>query len=714
MAYTEQPRSNISDATSSGARSGRRLDSWKEIASYLNRSEKTVRRWEENEGLPVRRLLHEKRGSVYAYSDELDIWWMSRKSQDEASTDPADSDQNLDSKYVISKPTAEPASATPSTTSAEKPKSRIKPRLAILAACSACVLVALAAVISYRWHRQQSPQEQAALTPVPFTALSGRATSPAFSPDGSRITFAWNGDPKGGAKGFDLYVKAIGSETLLRLTQHPSDWISSAWSPDGTQVVFHRMSGADSGIYVVPALGGPERKLRSTQVPSTPSAISRSSIISWSPDGKWIAFTEELPEKGAVIKTYLLSTETLETRQIPIGPQCDREGGPAFSHNGERLACWCYQNVNDEIGLYSLPFPDGKPKMIATFQAHATSGLTWSADDKRLIYSLSPYANENSAELVEVNVANGSMKRLALAGSAMLPTVSSRGDKLAYSSLSATSSIWRRDLHHPEAPGVELIPSSRAQWDAQYSSDGKRVAVQSLRSGVLGVWISNEDGSNLVQISNSTQPSGSPQWSPDGKRIAFDSLSHEGWEIYVSDLAERTPKKLVTNVSGAARPHWSHDGAWIYFESHAPGKAGLYRCPATGGDAIALSKDIDGVSPQESFDGKTVYFVSHEKNSTLKKVALPGLPGTESEVDGFPRLNNYSLWTLSAGGIYFVPDDAPRSLRYFDFATRQIHPVFEVDKDFVRGLSLSPDGRWLLYSQIGDANGDIMLIDNFH
>jgi TolB-like protein/Tfp pilus assembly protein PilF len=60
----------------------RRLDLWKEIASYLNRSEKTVRRWEEREGLPVHRLLHEKRGSVYAYTDELDAWWKSRKSQE--------------------------------------------------------------------------------------------------------------------------------------------------------------------------------------------------------------------------------------------------------------------------------------------------------------------------------------------------------------------------------------------------------------------------------------------------------------------------------------------------------------------------------------------------------------------------------------------------------------------------------------------------------
>ena len=132
-----------------------------------------------------------------------------------------------------------------------------------------------------------------------------------------------------------------------------------------------------------------------------------------------------------------------------------------------------------------------------------------------------------SDELGEVTVANGSVKQLAFAGSASQPTVSSKGDKLAYSSLSTSLKIWRRDLLHPESPAVELIPSSRAQFDAQYSPDGKRIAFASLRSGLQGVWISNDDGSNLVQISNPHYLSGSPQWSPDGNKIAFDSHSPE-------------------------------------------------------------------------------------------------------------------------------------------------------------------------------------------
>src|SRR5436190_7318194 len=56
-----------------------RLDSWKEIAGYLGRGVRTVQRWEREEGLPVHRLAHEKRGTVYAIREELAAWWDSRR-----------------------------------------------------------------------------------------------------------------------------------------------------------------------------------------------------------------------------------------------------------------------------------------------------------------------------------------------------------------------------------------------------------------------------------------------------------------------------------------------------------------------------------------------------------------------------------------------------------------------------------------------------------
>src|ERR1700733_13408683 len=90
MATGERPSPNPKARDAVGEHPGRRLDSWKEIASWFNRSEKTVRRWEEREGMPVHRQLHNKRGSVYEYPDELRDWRESRQLHDATEDEPPD------------------------------------------------------------------------------------------------------------------------------------------------------------------------------------------------------------------------------------------------------------------------------------------------------------------------------------------------------------------------------------------------------------------------------------------------------------------------------------------------------------------------------------------------------------------------------------------------------------------------------------------------
>src|SRR5512134_3519633 len=70
------PSLSASDVDASPA--GERLESWKEIATYLNRSVRTLHRWEKEEGLPVHRQLHKELGSVFAYKSELEAWSRNR------------------------------------------------------------------------------------------------------------------------------------------------------------------------------------------------------------------------------------------------------------------------------------------------------------------------------------------------------------------------------------------------------------------------------------------------------------------------------------------------------------------------------------------------------------------------------------------------------------------------------------------------------------
>lgn len=61
-----------------------------------------------------------------------------------------------------------------------------------------------------------------------------------------------------------------------------------------------------------------------------------------------------------------------------------------------------------------------------------------------------------------------------------------------------------------------------------------------------------------------------------------------------------------------------------------------------------------------------------------------------------------------------MPTGAPRSLRYSNLASGKASEILRLDKDFAEGLSVSPDGRWLLFSQVDEEYSNIMLVNYFN
>ena len=82
-----EPQSPVRDGGAAPA-PRTRLESWKEIATYLRRDVTTVQRWEKREGLPVHRHQHDRQGTVFAYATELDVWLARRQQARTTRTSP--------------------------------------------------------------------------------------------------------------------------------------------------------------------------------------------------------------------------------------------------------------------------------------------------------------------------------------------------------------------------------------------------------------------------------------------------------------------------------------------------------------------------------------------------------------------------------------------------------------------------------------------------
>ena len=162
---TEKPPENTEKP------SQRRLDSWKEIAAYLNRDVTTVQRWEKREGMPVLRHVHDKRGSVYALTEELDAWIHSRSSRTDDPEEKAECENEPKNK-----PDAEIPSVIPTSPQAAMPGPRRHLRFAL--AGLLCICLAAAAWLLFR-HRAADAGESAnepairSLAVLPLRNLSG-------------------------------------------------------------------------------------------------------------------------------------------------------------------------------------------------------------------------------------------------------------------------------------------------------------------------------------------------------------------------------------------------------------------------------------------------------------------------------------------------------------------------------------------------------------
>ena len=576
------------------------------------------------------------------------------------------------------------------------------------------------------WRTWRAQERAEPLLAVPLTTLPGVQRYPSFSPDGEHVAFTWNGPRQDNP---DIYVQQIGSGQPLRLTSDSANDFSPVWSPDGRWIAFLRTrSDARSGeLRLVAPLGGPERKLREIHLRGgldiTPPHLA------WCPDGSCVVTSDSVGE-GDPDALFAISLETAERRQLTHPkPPARGDTHPAVSPDGKWLVFRRMAGLF--VGeLYKLPLgrgmtAAGEPQRL-TLAVMDAEHPAWMPDSKEILFSA-------RSGLWRLSISGeSSPARLPFVGEyGLMPAVSRppRGrPRLVYVRSFIDANIWRVETSTPGAtaptPPTLAISSTRLEGMPQFSPDGRRVAFTSDRSGNWEIWLADPDGSNAVQLTSmGAVASGYPHWSPDGQEIVFHSNVDGQWEVYSVPAAGGKPRNLTAHPAQDALPSFSRDGKWVYFSSARTGEQhqSIWKIPASGGDAVQMTKRAS-YAPQESPDGESVYFVEAiDRPSTLWR--LPRSGGAPVRVLDGVFLANFAVLT---GGVYYIDRpsgqggthyvDLPTGetrLRYFDFATRRSTTVARNLGTVDIPLTVSSDGRTILYPRLDASINDLMLVASF-
>ena len=541
---------------------------------------------------------------------------------------------------------------------------------------------------------------------VPLAGLPGYEMNPAFSPDGNQVAFVAG---KGGDWG--IYTAVVGGDKPLRLTRNPGDRFP-AWSPDSRQIAFYRYSDDGLALYTVPALGGTEHR-----VYQGPANTWREGGLDWSPDGETLAFSENNKDKIHA-RISLLSLADFTTRPLTFPPDQCQDAYPIFSPDGSKIA-FQRANVSGTTGyIFVVPTAGGSAKQVTFEHRNKWGAPAWTQDGQELVYS--SWSPGGLTTLWRIPASGGTPRSLAGVGlGAFNPTTSRRGHELAYQSVQDKDTIWRLDLagdKQRRGLPIPIISEKGGKMRPHFSPDGKRITFESDRLGAWEIWTCAADGSDCAQLTRLQGVAGAPNWSPDGRHVAFEFHPGERSEIYVVDVAGGQARIVPTNPGfDNLAPSWSRDGHWLYFGSSrggGPFRFQLWKMPVNGGPPVQLTRN-GGIYALESLDGRSLYYLKYDTSEIWE---MPMAGGEERKILGSSTRIYFRNWIVAQKGIYFISFEThpEGSIEFFEFSTRKLHSVWNLEKPANWGLSRSPDGHSLIFVQKDFMESNIMLVKNFH
>jgi Tol biopolymer transport system component/DNA-binding winged helix-turn-helix (wHTH) protein len=538
-----------------------------------------------------------------------------------------------------------------------------------------------------------------------------------FSPDGRWLTYASDFPNH---QRFNIFVQEVGSTNPRRVTNYAGDDCSPVFSPSGTEIAFTR---AHRELMVVPAVGGSERRVAEVDNPS-PMGLDYA-------DGKSIASVDRIPGSKQ-FAIFLVSLATGEKRQLTFPPAGSRDDNFRFSPDGRQLA-FIRQRTPDTNQLYVMPAGGGPARLLATAEFDITA-VGWTEDGGEVLYSTARLGRRD--RIFRVPATGGASRPVDLPTDHLMNLAVSRaGHRLAYAVIFHNVNIWRAELSQPGnhvGSYTRTIGSSRLNHSPEFSPDGQWIAFSSDRTGSAEIWLAKSDGSAVRPLAR-VADADNPQWSPDGKSLVFDAAeylsddpSRSVWSVYRLNVAAGRPQRISHGPN--FQPSWSRDGQWIYFSSTRNGSTEIWKMKPDGGGEVQVTYH-GGQRPLDSPDGRTIYYekVGDDPTEIWRVPAGGGDESPAMTLKGKPIPVASSHWSPVSDGIYFLNRQAPPpdlddvhklgyfGIRFFRFGSSGVQSELDMGRysQSPGGLSVSPDRRMVVWGQLDQWEGPIMIVNNF-
>jgi Tol biopolymer transport system component/DNA-binding winged helix-turn-helix (wHTH) protein len=528
-----------------------------------------------------------------------------------------------------------------------------------------------------------------------LTSDPGYEHRPAISPDGTRFVYAQY-DP---ANNVDrLMMRAIDQTQAVRLTVAGKDFEEmSAWSPDGSQIVFERLGRERCKMFVASILGGTEREVGDCR-------DYVSNYFDWTPDGKGLITAEGADNMAGNMRLVRWDLGTGVKTPLDYARSADYQDLEGhYSPDGKWIAF--RRGLAPYSDLCVMSSAGGAVRQLTQLDSRMR-GFAWTQDGAGLVFA-SNHTGRFALYTVDLD---GAHVRPLNISPAEYPVAARTSDRVVYEVPRTTNRLAQFVLGPDKATPELIAKSTGADASPTFSPLGDRIAFVSDRNGSPQIWMYDFASASVNALTDFHDAVLlNPVWHPDATRLLFTVRGADSARLIELELASGRQRVISKPGENVLSGNYGPDPQSYLIVVGASGKHNqLIVLENAGSPAESRRVLAEGVEHMDIDRALSrVYYTLHSRPALFAR-DLNG--GTEVELTTIVQAGQVDGWRVIDGKIWFVSKISwrPSDFMEFDPATGKTRLLGSVDSELRdAGFDVTPARDRIVIVPVGAEDTDV-------